>query len=160
MGRNSARLPANPEAESVYQGLNLFWCAGMPSNVMKDNRQQERTPVLPQGHPFVRKHHTRAAIYLNDMMVIVDKFFGLLARADGDRLIGVDLIEMRWTGQANTFAFCRLMATVIFVTSQKANGTWKPLFKCGSSAGPMMCEYLRILYWRCRRTLPWMKTYS
>jgi len=98
-------LAADPEAEFAYQSLNLFWGREVPQDMMKDNCQQERTLVLLHGHPFGREHHTGTAIYLNDMIVIVDKFFGLLTRANSDRLIGVNSIKVGWTGHAYASAF-------------------------------------------------------
>jgi hypothetical protein len=92
----------------------------MPQDVMKDNRQQKWTLVILQGHPFGREHHTCTAIDLNNMMVIVDEFLGLLARTNADSLIGVDSIKVRWTGHANASTFA-IQVTFLMMVGMPEN---------------------------------------
>ena len=61
--------------------------------VMEHDRQHKGTRVRLHWHPFICEQHARAAVYTDDMMIVMDQLFCLLTRANGNSLVGVDLIE-------------------------------------------------------------------
>ena len=43
--------------------------------------------------PFMGEHHTCAPVHLDNMMIVIPQLCRLFARANGNRLVGIDLIE-------------------------------------------------------------------
>ncbi len=61
--------------------------------MMEHHCQNERAGVLLEGHPFLGEHNSGPAIDLYHVVIIVHQFLHLLAGAEGNGLIGLDLIE-------------------------------------------------------------------
>ena len=62
-------------------------------SMLKYNGQYKRTDMFLHRQPFIHEHHSRATVHLDNVMIINYKLLRLFARADGNRLIGVNLIK-------------------------------------------------------------------
>jgi hypothetical protein len=65
----------------------------MSIRIPKNNCQQEGRRALFERHPRVGEHHAWAVINPNNVMIKIRQLFGLLTRADRNRLVGVKLIQ-------------------------------------------------------------------
>ena len=92
---SSTRLAADLKVQLGHDGLDRLRGARMLLRLVEYHGQDQGTGVLLERHPLIGEHHARAAVHLHDMMIILHQLLRLLARADRNRLIGVDLIEIR-----------------------------------------------------------------
>ncbi len=89
----SARLPADLKLKLTHNGLDCLRRARVFFRVVEYNGQHKGTRLLLYGHPWVSEHHARASLHLDHMMVIINQLLGLFSRTNGNRLVGVNLIE-------------------------------------------------------------------
>ena len=54
--------------------------------------QYEWSRMVFDRNPLIREHHTRAVIYKDDMMIVIDQLRCLFSRANGNSLVRVDLV--------------------------------------------------------------------
>jgi len=94
----SARLSSDLKAESANDGPDLSWSSWMAISMVKDDGQNEGPLMFLQGHPIVGEHYAAMTIHVNYVVVIVDEFFCLFARTNGNGLIRVDPVKVGWAG--------------------------------------------------------------
>jgi hypothetical protein len=88
-----ARLAADLEAQPVHDGLDRGGRGWMSVHMAEHHRQKEGTAVLLDRQPLVGEHHPVPAIDPHHMVVIIGKQLCLFTGAEGDCLVGLDVVE-------------------------------------------------------------------
>ena len=89
----STRLPANLEVKSVHNGLDRLGCARMLFGMVEHDCQHKGTCMLLDRHPSICEQYPGTSVDLDHVMVIAHQLRSLCRRANGNCLVGMDLIE-------------------------------------------------------------------
>lgn len=101
-----SRLSADLKFEIVYDGLYLNWSRRVAFCVMKDNCQYKGAGVFFDRHPFIGQQYAYAPGNCNAMMIVIYQLRRLFRCANGDGLVWIDLVEIRWAGHEMLLLIC------------------------------------------------------